>query len=52
MKNLESFEINYKGKSYKNIIAQKLGEFLFYKSIKNPDTLIILEKIKVTRKIQ
>ena len=52
MKNIESFEINYKGKSHKNIIAQKLGKFLFYKSIKKPGLLIIFDEIKVTRKIQ
>ena len=52
MKNLELFEINYRGKIYKNIIAQKLGKFLFYKSIKKSCSLIIFDEIKVTRKIQ
>lgn len=52
MENLESFEINYRGKIYKNIIAQKLGKFLFYKSIKKSCSLIIFDEIKVTQKIQ
>nr|BFF32749.1 hypothetical protein KUHPSE09_00350 [Staphylococcus epidermidis] len=52
MKNLEFFEINYRGKIYKNIIAQKLGIFLFYKSIRKPCSFVIFDEIKVTRKIQ
>lgn len=52
MKNVESFMITYKGKSYNNIIAQKLGKFLFYKSIKKHRPFFIFDKVKITRKIQ
>lgn len=52
MKNLESFVITYKGKSYNNIIAQKIGKFLFYKSKKKHHPSFIFDKVKLTRKIQ
>lgn len=52
MKKIEYFKINYKNKNYNNLIANKLGEILFCKQIKNQRNSCILDKFKVIRKIQ
>lgn len=52
MKKMESFKINYNNKNYNGLITNKIGKFLFYKSIKNYRPSFILDKVKPTRKIQ
>lgn len=51
MYNFESYEINFKGKTYSGKLANRVGKYLFYKSIKHPRLTLFTNGLNIVKKI-